>query len=40
MQPFMEDRKMLVRRLMMGLETAKKVDVVAKTKIASMGYFL
>lgn len=40
MQPFMEDRKMLVRRLMMWLETAKQVDVVAKTKIAVMGYFL
>ncbi|WP_306686596.1 hypothetical protein [Candidatus Coxiella mudrowiae] len=40
MQPFMEDRKMLVHRLMMGLETAKQVDVVAKIKIAAMGYFL
>ncbi|MFV9988928.1 MAG: dienelactone hydrolase family protein [Coxiella endosymbiont of Dermacentor nuttalli] len=38
MQPLMEDRKMLLRRLTKGLKTAKQVKVVDRTKIAAMGY--
>lgn len=38
MQPFMENRKMLLRRLMVGLEVANKIEVVDETKIGAMGY--
>lgn len=38
MQPLIEDRKMLLRRLTKGLKVAKQVKVVDKTKIAAMGY--
>lgn len=38
MQPLMEDRKMLLQRLMAGLKTARQVEVADTEKIAAMGY--
>ena len=38
MKPFIENRKMLRRRLLTILEIAKKLPVVNKTKIAVIGY--
>lgn len=38
MQPFIDDRVLLRRRLFAALETAKKLRVVDSTKIAAMGY--
>ncbi|AJC50593.1 dienelactone hydrolase family protein [Coxiella endosymbiont of Amblyomma americanum] len=38
MQPLMEDRKMLLRRLIAGLEVAKKIEMANNNKIAAIGY--
>ena len=38
MQPLIENRKMLLRRLIVGLKIAKQMKVADKTKIAAIGY--
>lgn len=38
MQPLMKDRKILLQRLTAGLNTAKRVEVADKERIAAIGY--
>ena len=38
MQPLIEDRKMLLRRLIIGLKVAKQLEIADETRIAAIGY--